>query len=274
MAESAVRKQVYTTDHSSAVLRTHSWRTLANSAAYVIPHLRPGMTVLDVGCGPGSLTVDLAKRVAPEGGKVVGIDYVADPLDSARQNAVDQEVTNVEFKVGDIHALEFPDESFDLVHAHQVLQHIADPVQGLREMRRVTKRGGIVALRESAAMSWYPESEGISAWWNLFQRMGKEKGGNLEPGRYVHVWAQEAGFERDSITCSAGSWCFASREEREYIGGTFAERMLSSGFATAAVEGGFATEEELAKISASWRAFVNDDNGWLGILHGELICRK
>lgn len=60
------KSTVYTTDHSSSVLRTHGWRTAANSAGYLIPHLRPEMTILDVGCGPGSITTDLALLV-PQG---------------------------------------------------------------------------------------------------------------------------------------------------------------------------------------------------------------
>lgn len=70
---------------------------------------------------------------------------------------------NVSFQIGSIHDLPFPDDSFDIVHVHQVLQHITDPVLAMQEMRRVAKGGGIVAARESASLTWYPESEGIAA---------------------------------------------------------------------------------------------------------------
>lgn len=266
------RSGVYTTDHSDSVLRTHGWRTATNSSAYLIPHLRPGMTVLDIGCGPGSITVDLARLVAP--GQVTGVEYVPDPLEQARSLASSQGVTNVLFEVGDIHSLPFADDSFDVVHAHQVLQHIADPVQALREMRRVAKPGGLIACRESASMTWYPESEGIEAWYRLTERMGSAKGGNPHPGRYIHVWAEKAGFSRKQIKTSAGSWCFSSDEEREYWGGSIEERTRSSGFATMAVKDGFATIEELEQISKAWRKFRDDSDAWFGLLHGEIICYK
>ncbi|OJJ50675.1 hypothetical protein ASPZODRAFT_148131 [Penicilliopsis zonata CBS 506.65] len=263
---------VYTTDHSEGVLKTHLWRTAENSAAYLLPHIRPAMNILDVGCGPGSITADLAQRV-PQG-YVTAIDYVSDPLDGARSLAASRGVHNVTFQVGDIHSLEFPDNTFDVVHVHQVLQHIADPVQALREMRRVVKPGGIVAARESAALSWFPDNEGISAWEELSDRMGRARGGNPHPGRYIHSWAEKAGFARDQITRSADSWCFSSDEQRAYWGGSMGQRATSSGYSQVAVGEGFATQETLDLIAQGWKQYREDGQGWFGILHGEILCRK
>ncbi|PFH58287.1 hypothetical protein XA68_13913 [Ophiocordyceps unilateralis] len=263
---------VYSTDHSASVLRTHRWRTVANSASYLLSHLRPDMTILDVGCGPGSITIDLARGVPR--GHVTGVEYIADPLDGARADAVALGITNVSFSVADAHHLSFPDASFDLVHAHQVLQHLADPVQALREMRRVVKPGGLVACRESASMTWHPESEGIDAWLQLTTRVARAKGGNPHPGSRIHVWAEQAGFAKQTIDKSAGSWCFSSPEERAYWGGSMAERAASSGFAQQAVDGGFTTREELERVARGWDAFVRDEDAWFGLLHGQILCRK
>jgi ubiquinone/menaquinone biosynthesis C-methylase UbiE len=264
--------KVYTTDHSASVIQTHGWRTLSNSAAYVLSYIRPDLQILDVGCGPGSITIDFAKHVPH--GHVTGIEYVPEPLDGARKLAASENITNVSFQVGDIHAIPFPDDTFDIVHAHQVLQHIADPVRALQEMRRVVKQGGIVAVRESASQTWYPESEGISAWQELGEKMGRAKGGNPYPGRYIHVWAHEAGFPRENIKKTAGSWCFSNQEEREYWGGSMRERARSSGFATTAIKEGYSSQEELDKIAKGWKDFVKDDDAWFGLLHGEIVCRK
>jgi ubiquinone/menaquinone biosynthesis C-methylase UbiE len=142
-------KSIYTTDHAESVLSTHRWRTLSNSAQFIRPYLKPGMKVLDVGCGPGSLTVDIAKHIQP-GGHVTGVENVPDPLQEARKLA-EQEGVDVTFEVADAVHLPYADDSFDLVFAHQVLQHVAQPVEMLKEMRRVarTGSGGVVACRES-----------------------------------------------------------------------------------------------------------------------------
>jgi len=263
---------VYTTDHSPSVIQTHSWRTLSNSAAYLIPHIRPHMTILDIGCGPGSITIDLAKHV-PQG-QVTGVDYVSDPLPSARNLASEQNITNITFQQADIHALPFEDDSFDIVHVHQVLQHIADPVHALCEMKRVCKKGGIVAARESAGMSWYPPNEGLEKWKDITENMARAKGGNPHSGSRIHVWAMRAGFEEGSVRRSAGSWCFSSPEERAYWGGSMERRVRSSGFSKGAVKEGFASDADLEYMAAGWRRFVEDEEGWFGLLHGQILCWK
>lgn len=268
---------VYATDHSPSVIRTHSARTVSNSAAYLIPHLnqRPSVTILDVGCGPGSITLDLARLVSHSQGHVTGVDYTPEPLEEARKLASSAGQTNVSFQVADVHALPFADDLFDIVHAHQVLQHIADPVRALREMRRVVKHGGgIVACRESAAMSWYPPSKGLELWQDVSARLGVARGGNPHPGNRIHAWAKEAGFGDRKVTRSAGAWCFASEEERAYWGGSFRERVKSSGFTTMAVGEGLATEEDLGVMEEAWGGFVQDPDAWFGVLHGEILCEK
>src|SRR5256885_15506444 len=139
---------VYTHGHESAVLRSHSSRTARSSAAYLLGRLRPGQWLLDVGCGPGTITADLAALVAP--GRVTALEHTEDALKLARDEIARRGVTNVDFMVGDVHdLLDIPDDAFDVVHAHQVLQHVADPVRALHEMRRVCKPGGVVAVRDS-----------------------------------------------------------------------------------------------------------------------------
>src|SRR5665648_1299011 len=128
---------VYTHGHHESVLRSHSWRTAANSAAHLLPHLREGQRLLDVGCGPGTITVDLAAHVAP--GQVIGVDTSAEVLERARRHAAELGAP-VSFQVGDAYALDFPDASFDVVHAHQVLEHLVgvhDVEARVREVQRV-----------------------------------------------------------------------------------------------------------------------------------------
>ena len=127
----------YTHGHHESVLRSHTWRTAENSAAYLLPHLRPGQSLLDVGCGPGTITTDLALLVAP--GEAVGLDAAADVVAQAQAHAAGLGLENVRFEVGDLFALGYPDASFDVIHLHQVLQHLGDPVAALIELRRVLR---------------------------------------------------------------------------------------------------------------------------------------
>ncbi|MFF8598259.1 class I SAM-dependent methyltransferase [Streptomyces sp. NPDC015232] len=261
----------YTHGHHESVLRSHSWRTVENSAAYLVPELRPGLDVLDVGCGPGTISADLAERVAP--GRVTAVDAAEDVLVKARAAAAERGVDNIDFAVADVHALDFPDDSFDIVHAHQVLQHVGDPVRALREMRRVCRPGGVVAARDSdyGAFTWYPRPAGLDAWQDLYQRVARANGGEPDAGRRLLSWAHRAGFT--DVTASAGVWCFASPEERAWWSGLWADRTTESVYARLAVDGGHATPEELTAVSEAWRAWGKDEDAWFLVPHGEILCR-
>ena len=138
---------VYSHGHHRSVVEDHARRTAQDSAAFLIPHIKPTDTILDLGCGPGTITADLAELV-PQG-RVVGGDPVESVLKQAAEYAQSRGVSNVTFEKIDGNQLSFPDDSFDVVTCHQVLQHVKDPVGILKEMRRVVKPGGIVAAREA-----------------------------------------------------------------------------------------------------------------------------
>jgi ubiquinone/menaquinone biosynthesis C-methylase UbiE len=257
----------YTHGHHESVLRSHRWRTAENSAAYLLPRLRPGLEVLDVGCGPGTITADLARRVAP--GRVLGIDAAAEVVAAAR---ADHSLENLEFAVGDVYALDAPDETYDVVHAHQVLQHLPDPVGALREMRRVCKPGGVVAVRDSdyGAFTWFPADRRLDRWLDLYRAVARSNRGEPDAGRHVLAWARAAGFRE--VHASASTWCFATADDRAWWGGLWAERIVSSALAEQAVGLGLVSRAELAEFSEGWLDWANDDDGWFAVLHGEVIC--
>jgi ubiquinone/menaquinone biosynthesis C-methylase UbiE len=264
----------YTHGHHASVLRSHTWRTALNSCAYLLPYLKPDMKILDLGCGPGTITVDLAKYV-PQG-HITGIERAPDVLKQARTLAAEQSVTNVDFAEGDGNALDFPDGTFDVVHCHQVLQHVRDPVGILKEMKRVAKSGGLVAARESdySAFTWYPEVEGMKDWQALYLKVARSNGGEPNAGRMVHAWAKRAGFASGNIKATSSTWCYTSREELEWWSGLWAERTVASSFAKSAIDGGYATTEDLDKVAAVWRKWGAEEDGWFSVLHGEIVCRK
>lgn len=187
---------VYTHGHHESVLRSHTWRTAANSAAYLLGSLKPHMKILDIGCGPGTITADLAALV-PDG-HVTGVDHAPGILEQARATAAERGLANIDFAVADVHALDYPDDTFCVVHAHQVLQHVGDPVQALREMLRVTKPGGYVAVRDSdyAAMTWYPASSGMDDWLDLYRRVARANGGEPDAGQPAEVLGAGRGIHR------------------------------------------------------------------------------
>ena len=259
----------YTHGHHDSVLRSHRWRTAENSAAYLLPHLRPTDRLLDVGAGPGTITVDLAGRVA----EVVATEIGAEELQLSRTTAAERGATNIEFRVADVHALDFPDDSFDVTHAHQVLQHVADPVQALRELARVTRPGGIVAVRDSdyGGFRWWPAVPALDTWLDLYCTAAHANAGRPDAGRRLLSWAHAAGIA--DVTATSSTWCYANAEDRAWWGGMWADRILDSGIARQLLDAGAATPEDLQRVSDGWREWAASDDGWLSVLHGEILCR-
>lgn len=259
---------IYTHGHHEAVLRSHRSRTAANSAAYLVPHLTSGLSLLDVGSGPGTITADLAELVAP--GQVTAIEPVADGLAVGESHVAERKLTNVRFEIADVHALPYENDSFDVVHAHQVLQHLHDPVGALREMRRVAR--GLVAARDSdyKAMAWYPELPVLDEWMTLYQRVARHNSGEPDAGRRLLSWANTAGFA--DVTATSSVWCYADPAAREWWGGMWADRILHTAIAEQAIAYGYAEQADLERISAGWREWSADKDAWFSITHGEILC--
>ena len=264
-------RAVYTHGHHESVLRSHRWRTAANSAAYLLGELRPGMSVLDVGSGPGTITADLAELVAP--GRVTAVEVTADALDLARAEADRRGAANIDFVVADVLDLDLPGDTYDVVHAHQVLQHLGDPIRALREMRRVAGPGGLVAARDAdySSFTWFPESADLHDWQQVYLRVARINGGEPDAGRRLLSWARQAGFT--DVRASSSTWCFATPEDRAWWAGTWSERIVSSTLAGRARASGVATDEDLRRLSAGWRAWADNEDGWFSVLHGEILAR-
>lgn len=263
-------QDTYTHGHHDSVLRSHRWRTVDNSAAYLRDHLVAGRSLLDVGCGPGSLSIDLARRVAP--GRVLAVDRAADVLVEARRAAADAEVDNVSFRTADAYALDARDDTFDIVHAHQLLQHVSDPVAMLREMRRVCRAGGVVAVREVdfGAATRYPDDPVLDRFTAAYRTVARGNGGEPDAGRRLVAWARAAGF--DEVAASASVWCFASADERAWWSDLWADRVRHSTLAEQMVVRGLATADDLEEMSAAWRRWGADDDAWSAIVHGEITA--
>lgn len=261
----------YTHGHHESVLRVHRWRTAENSAAYLLPQLAPGLSVLDVGAGPGTITLDLAARVAP--GRVHGIDAASDIIAQAVEARDAAGAENVTFGVDDAYALSFPDATWDIVHAHQVLQHLTRPVEALREFRRVVTPDGVVAVRDVdyEGAIWWPRVPGLDEWREVYLAVHRATSGDPAAGRRLKSWARAAGFAE--VRSSASVWLFETAEDRDWWGGAWAERALHSSFADNALRHGIAGRATLERISAGWRQWAADPDAWLLMPHAEVLAR-
>jgi SAM-dependent methyltransferase len=265
-------QDVYTHGHHDSVLRSHRWRTAENSAAYLLAHLRPGSDLLDVGCGPGTLTVDLATRVAP--GTATGID-VADVVEAAGEVARERGVDNVRFLQGDFRAMGLAPGSYDVVHAHQVLQHLRDPIGALGAMAELARTdGGLVAVRDSdySAFTWFPEEPGLDRWLEVYLAVTRHNGAEADAGRHLLGWAHAAGLT--DVTYTTSTWTYATPDERAWWSGIWAERTVASSFGEQAEDYGVASRDELEGIAAAWRRWAEHPDAVFVVVHGEVLARR
>jgi len=170
-----------------------------------------------------------------------------------------------------VYHLAFDDGAFDVVHAHQVLQHLSDPVGALAEMRRVCRAGGLIAARDAdyGGMFWFPEDPELEEWRVLYRRVARALGGEPDAGRRLRSWARAAGFA--AVDASAGSWCYTTPGDRAWWGALWAERLTESPFGDRVVEHGLATRQELERLASAWRRWAASDDGWFLVPHGEIL---
>lgn len=196
-------REVYTQRANPAFEAELASRTASRDAAFLLPHLRPGMRVLDVGSGPGSITLGLGDSVAP--GEVVGIDIQPAQVERARSLAAARGMTNVRFQAGDLYALPFADQSFDAAFANGVLMHLSDPLRALAELRRVLCPGGIAGVRDPdfGASLYAPMTPRLEQLLALRVRVRRHNGGDPFRARDYRRLLLEAGFARAEAGASA-----------------------------------------------------------------------
>ena len=256
-------RDTYTHGHHASVVAQHSRRTAEEAAAFLIPRLRPDMRLLDVGCGPGSITAGLAKYV----GEVVGIDVEATVLETARELTGD--TPNLSFEEASVYALPYEDDTFDVAYAHQLMQHLADPAAALREMGRVVRPGGFVAARDSdyQTMISHPRTEGIEEWRALYTEVVRRNGADANAGRRIPAWMAAAGLHEVDISTTVAMM----RDPAEVLnwGDSWAERVTTSALAEQALAYGLATREDLERIAAGWRAWARHEEALFLFVHVE-----
>ena len=269
--ESARQPGPYTHGYGAAVLGSHRARTAENSAAHLLPHLRPGQRLLDVGSGAGTITAGLARIVGP--GNVLALEVGEESAALTRAELERQGLGEVEVRIGDAQRMPLEDDAFDVVHAHQVLQHLGSPVQALAEMRRVTRPGGLVAVRDSdyEGFRWWPSTPAFDRWLSLYLRAARANGGTPDAGRRLLAWAHVAGFAE--VTPTSSTWLHATPESRTAWAASWSGRITSAPLAAQLEREGWADESEREEIAAAFRSWAEDPDGWFSLLHGEILAR-
>jgi ubiquinone/menaquinone biosynthesis C-methylase UbiE len=272
MTDQPLRYEKYTHGHAPATLRQHGQRTADEAAAFLLPHLRPGMRLLDVGCGPGSITRGLAERLAP--GQVVGVDLSKEALDGARRDAAARGLTNLHYQEGSAYQLPFPDASFDAVYAHQVLQHLRERESAVREMLRVVRPEGLVAVRDVdwGTAAYWPRDPWIDRFIEVHHQAWYRNGGEPQMGRQLRALFSAA--EVVALEISAAVWCYATPDETAAWGEAYADRLLTSPMGERPVEYGFATRAEIESMAAAFKAWGSHPEATWMFIHIAALGRK
>jgi len=272
MANEPLRHEKYTHGHAAATVRQHGRRTADEAAAFLLPLLQPGMRLLDVGCGPGSITRGLAQRLAP--GEVVGLDLSRETLASAREDAAQRGLTNLTYVEGSVYQIPFPDASFDVAYAHQVTQHLRKPADALGEMLRVLRPGGLVGIRDVdwGTVSYWPIDPRIDRFIETHFKTWYQNGGEPRMGRGLKALFNAAPLTDVQVT--ADVWCYTTPEEATEWGESYAQRLLTSPMGGRMVEYGFATRADLDAMAAGFRAWAAHPDAFWSFTQVAALARK
>ena len=259
----------YTMGYSDDFQKLLRRRNAGSSAAHLLPHLKPGMRVLDFGCGPGTISVGLAKAVEP--GELHGIDMEESQIEMARAAASAGGHRNAAFQTADVTDLPFEDGSFDVAHCNALLMHVPDTKAVLTEVRRVLKPGGIISSREMFVDSSFLEPE-LSGGWDTFSKLITANGGHPQMGKELKRVFLEAGFS--DISAGVSFEPFVTDEDIDFLHDFIIGWFFAPGTVEAATKHGLATEEQFS----DWRALLDQwretPGALAGFAWGEAIGRK
>ncbi|CCE72440.1 Piso0_000008 [Millerozyma farinosa CBS 7064] len=256
----------YSKGFQKEVSDSHSWRNVENSLGFMLDYIKESSNILDVGCGPGTITVDLASHVPK--GHVTGIDTYEDLILQGQQKASDSKQENVFFRVASATSLPFEDNSFDVVVAHQVLLHLADPEAAFREMRRVVKPDGVVCCKDAELDSLFVFPMALEPpikYYFLNKATGAHT--STKGGRKNKSIALACGFAVENTKLSCSTWCFSSDHERMWFSDMHKKRM-------SCISSSGGDDFSKTEIMDTWDQWAKNPNALLVLCHIEIICRK
>jgi ubiquinone/menaquinone biosynthesis C-methylase UbiE len=244
-----------------------SVRRAARWVPFLLPHLRPGMRLLDCGCGVGSITLDLAEIVAP--GETVGIDVDAGQLELASGSAAARGLGNARFEVGNVYELPFADASFEVALAHTLLVHLSEPLRALKELRRVLAPGGIVAVSDDDFSTVVVAPEDSAMRWAMAEiapRIIAANGGNPFYARGLRHLLLEAGFTRVEGHAVAAEYYGTPEETRRYAA-VVGRLMQLPDLVQLVLAQGWATADEIATRRAEVQVWGERPDAFAAVLY-------
>ena len=244
--------------------------TAQANAAYLLPYLRPGLRVLDFGCGPGTISVGLAEAVAP--GDLHGIDMEESQIDLARSAAAAGGRDNAFFRVGDATRLPFADGFFDVAHCHMALMHIPDTRAVLSEVKRVLKPGGLIGCREIISRSCftYPEFGVIGKAWDMFEDLLAADDAHPQMGKELKAHLAEAGFANIQVTTSFDT--YSTPVDVDFVHQMANKWFLSPEIMEAAIKYGAATEKLCNDIRTAYEKWKEHPGAFAALAFGEAVA--
>ncbi len=248
-------------------------RHASTHAAFFTSHLKPGMRILDCGCGPGSITLDLAELVSP--GQVVGLDIGTTQIEKARKLQNARNVVNVEFRLGDLNQLSFDDDTFDAVFSHGVIEYSRDPVHSFAEIRRVLKSNGVFGGRHGdwGGFLLATDNSYTRKAFALFVRLMRLNGGDPYFGRRQPSYLRKAGFSR--MVCSASYDCWTPNPETaRRVGRLMKAYFLSEEFVNPALQRGLVDHKTLDRIQSAFDDWGENPDVFAAEAWGEAVALK
>ena len=233
----------YTMGYSEEFQKMLRIRCAETHAKHLLPHLKPGLRVLDFGCGPGNISVGLAKAIEP--GELHGIDMEESQIALARAGGESGGHDNATFHVGDVTNLPLDDDYFHVAHCHAVLMHVPDTSATLAEVKRVLRPGGIISSRESIIASSFlePRAAGdLDPAWITFANLVSANGGHPQMGKELKNTLLEAGFT--NIKPSASFDFFSGPEEIAFLYAFSRDWFFSPKVIAAAIKYGLASQSQ------------------------------
>jgi len=264
------QREEYSPGYRTEVVASFAARTMGIQAAFFTPYLRPGMSLLDCGCGPGSITLGLADFVHP--GRVTGVDINPDQIAAGRKAATARGISNVNFEAASLYALPFADGTFDAVLAHAVLQHLSEPHSALLEIRRVLKPAGVVGLRDDdvGSLILAPRLPLMDRVLEVLHGTVRMSGGDPTVGRRYRELLRASGFA--DIAISTTTECDATPEATTMRGDLAA--VLLEQMTWKATDSGLSTAEEMPNLIKAVQNWGRHPDAFDAIIWCEAVGRK